>query len=500
MKRTTKLGIAIYLIIFTAVAAISVVLAYKSSLIAQDNFKVYVDTKQVELNDKSGSNMVPFKYNGETYLPLEPIVNLSGLECKREKDSTTIGIYDKSGNDPIINQNPNLKGSLTYTCFNKDLVPLLNKYFKEAYPNIEIKSIITISDIPYFDKIKSWKNSGSPLPDVIIAEYAQIRKFIDTTDLFADLTDRAKDYVNNMVPYTIQSGTDKNGVLRALSSDAMPGAIAYKKNVAKKYLGTDDPVKISEMLSRPKNMLQTAKVLKENSGGKVSLFPGIDEPFRMYLGGRRQGWIMDNKLTIDQKVLDYVDFAKTLRSNKYTSGFLQWSPEWSAAISQDETALAWLCPTWGIPWIIGSNDKKAADGGRWGLAKPSYPYFWGGTYFGIYSKSPNQNLAWEFVKFFTTNKEVMRALADNGSLPNSLEAIAEGSPEENKIVGTDVLKFFEPLVMDISSKMTAYDEEINVYYIDALKLYTDGKIKSKEEMIDTFKKNVKLNLKDIEVQ
>lgn len=65
MKRTAKLGIAIYLIIFTAVTSISVVLAYKSSLISKDNFKVYVDTKQVALKDKNGSNVTPFKYNGK---------------------------------------------------------------------------------------------------------------------------------------------------------------------------------------------------------------------------------------------------------------------------------------------------------------------------------------------------------------------------------------------------------------------------------------------------
>jgi maltose-binding protein MalE len=110
----------------------------------------------------------------------------------------------------------------------------------------------------------------------------------------------------------------------------------------------------------------------------------------------------------------------------------------STAIGDDEKALAWSCPEWGIPWIIGSNDKKAADGGRWGLIKPTFPYFWGATWYGIYSKSPNQDTAWEFIKFFTTNKQMMRVWADETQeLPNNMKLLEEGSVE-NKITGMDV--------------------------------------------------------------
>lgn len=403
---------------------------------------------------------------------------------------------------PSVNR-ADLKGEFSFWHYNKDEAPNIVKAFSEAYPNIKVNlSIITNNGYSSASRYAAALNAGTGVPDVFGCESAFIKRFIDIPDAFADLTERAKDYVGNMVPYTIDVATDKNGALKALTHQAAIGALTYKKSVAKKYLGTDDSEKLSEMMSTQEKMLETAKVLKEKSRGKVALFPTFEEPLKLYLGGRSQGWVVDNKLNIDQKMLDFIDFAKTLRINKYEAALNQWSPGWSAAIADDEKALAWLCPIWGIPWIVGSNDKNATKGGRWGLAKPPFPYFWGGTWFGIYTKSTKQDLAWEFIKFFTTDKNAMKKWATrNHDFPNNLQLLYECSPEENKIMGTDLFKFYEPFARNINGKIiTKYDETIDNAYIDSIRSYLAGKIKTKEEMINTFKNKVNFNLKDITVE
>ncbi|MDP4180988.1 MAG: extracellular solute-binding protein [Bacillota bacterium] len=397
-----------------------------------------------------------------------------------------------------------VKGEISFWHFNKDEGPNIVKAFNAAYPNVKVNlSIVPDKDQQYQNKITSAIRAGSGVPDVFSAESAFVKRFVEMPDAFADLTAKAKDVVGNMVPYTVAVGTDKNGVLRALSHQAAAGAIAYKKAAAKQYLGTDDPAQIADMLSSQDKMIATAKTLKEKSGGKVALFPTFEEPQKMYLGGRSQGWVSaDNKLTIDQKMLDFIDFAKTLRDNKYEAALDQWSPGWSSAIAADDKALVWACPTWGIPWIVGSNDKKAADGGRWAIAKPPFAYFWGGTWFGIYSKSDKQDLAWDFLSQFTADKDAMKKWAiDNQDFPNNLAAIAEGSPEDSKIVGTNVFKFYEPFIKDINgSILTKYDDTIENAFVDCMRSYLAGKIKTKDEMIKTFKDKVKTNLKDITVE
>lgn len=107
------------------------------------------------------------------------------------------------------------------------------------------------------------------------------------------------------------------------------------------------------------------------------------------------------------------------------------------------------------------------------MSKPVYPFYKGGTWYGIYSKSKNKDIAWEFLKYFTTSKEIMKQWADiNRGLPNNLQAIAEVSPKDSKIMGTDIFKFFKPLVTKINGKTTTeYDDAINTEFDKAMRLY-----------------------------
>ncbi|HEY9062815.1 MAG TPA: extracellular solute-binding protein [Pseudobacteroides sp.] len=498
MKRITKVIIAVLFIILTLATAISVVLCYKTQSIKKDNMEIYLDKQKKEFIDKSGAKLPSVELDGKTYVPLEAAADLANFEVKWDKNQQAIMLADKSS---YKYRNEAIKGKISVRHFNRDAAVKMLQHFKEAYPNIEVILNYPRDEI-YENKTESLITSGENAPDVIAVESLFAKRFIEMPGAFLDIGDIAKAYRGNMIPYTVQIGTDQNGVLRALSDTAAPGAIAFKKGVAKKYLGTDDHEKVKVMFSTPENMLKTARLLKEKSGGNVSLFAGFEDLLRMYIFGRSQAWVVNNRLTIDKVMLEYIDVAKTFRDNKYESGIDQWSSEWSAAIADDEKIFALICPTWGIPWILGSNDKKAEEGGRWGLVNPTFPFFWGGTWYGIYSKSPNKDAAWEFVKFFTAHKDMMKAWAnENQELPNNLGVISQGSPNVNKIVSTNVFEFFEPLVKDIKGDtITRYDEAIYKEFVEAMKLYLDGSIKSKEDMVGVFKNNVKLKLKDIEVQ
>lgn len=431
--------------------------------------------------------------------------------CMFDKDSGS-----NSGNDqeasPVVNNGDNTnegtkspadyKGEIAFWHFNSSEGPKIVEAFNKLYPNIKVKlTIVSDRDSQYQNKLTSAIRAGTGVPDVFVAESAFAKRLVEMPDAFADLTERAKDVASKMIPFTVQVGTDKNGVLKALSHQAAPGAIAYKKPVAKKYLGTDDPGEIAKMLSSEEKMIETAKTLKEKSGGKVSLFPTWEEPKKMYLGARSQGWVVDNKLNIDNKVMELVDFAKTLRDNKYEAALTQWTPGWASAIANDEKAMVWACPPWGVPWIINANDTKAANGGRWGITTAPFNYFWGGTWMGIYSKSQQKDLAWEFVKFFTANKDTLKKWAlDNQDFPNNLDIIAEGAPSDSKVVGTNLFKFYQPFVKDINGDvLTQYDDIIERTFDDVMTSYLAGKYKTKDDMIKAFKDKVKSNLKDIQV-
>lgn len=402
------------------------------------------------------------------------------------------------------------EGTLSFWHYNDAEAPLIKAAFEKKFPKVKL-NIVTFSDqyssySPASRLIQAIR-SGSGVPDVFSAESAMIKRLIEIPDTYADITEKTKEISKDMAKYTIDIGTDSKGVVRALSHQITTGGIGYKKTVAKKYLGTDNANEIAAMLSSQDKILETAEKLKKASKGKVSLFPGWEEMKKQFLGGRSAGWVVDGKLNIDQKVLDLIGFSKKMRDNNYEAGFDTWSSGWNSAIAADEVAMCWTIPTWGIPWIIGANDKKEKENptGKWGFCKGPFPYTWGGTWYGIYSKSQNQDIAWEFIKWWTADKEHLKEWnKQTGDIPNSMSLLSEyaaDSTQVDRITGTNLYKFYSELSGQVNGSIFGqYDDTIESTFNDVMKSYLSGRISTKDDVIKLFRNKVKDNLKVITVE
>jgi len=291
--------------------------------------------------------------------------------------------------------------------------------------------------------------------------------------------------------------------MRALSWQACPGGVGYKRDLAKKYLGTDDPDEISAMLSTPEKIVETARKVKEASKGKAKLFVGTEDLYKIYVGGARtQPWVKDNKFIIDPKMLEYIDIAKTMRDEGLEGGIRQWTPAWSAAVA-DDIHMCYAIPTWGIQWIVAVNDEKNAQAGRWAVATPM-PYYEGGTWAGISQQSKNKELAWEFVKFLATDKEHLKAWAiKTGDFVNHIAVIEElknDSSFVNKTVNQNTYEVYGPMVEKVNGNLiTQYDDQMRKSFQDIMQTYLAGKI-TKEQFIQQFKEKVKSDLPDLIVE
>ena len=70
---------------------------------------------------------------------------------------------------------------------------------------------------------------------------------------------------------------------------ATPGGIFYRRSLAKKYLGTDDPDEISKKFCSWDSLIATGKELNEKSGGTVKLLPNYGETYTIATGSRTHG-------------------------------------------------------------------------------------------------------------------------------------------------------------------------------------------------------------------
>jgi len=166
--------------------------------------------------------------------------------------------------------------------------------------------------------------------------------------------------------------------------------------------------------------------------------------FTPFLANRAQPWVVDGKLVIDSKIVEYVHFAKLMRDNGYESGATQWTEGWFAGMNDTLTdasgtpkkVFSYFLPTWGLPYVLSPNstpkDGGAGTGGDWAMINGPLSYQWGGTWVGVLDGSPNFDLAKEFVKFVALDEENLTNWATGVYTNEYLKAIDPTTPDDQK--------------------------------------------------------------------
>ncbi|CDF59173.1 extracellular solute-binding protein [Thermobrachium celere] len=382
------------------------------------------------------------------------------------------------------------------------------EYFEKKYG---IKTELTI--IPtenYASKIQPVLESGVGAPDVFTAEIAWLKQWTDLP-YWENLSEdpyNADEWEKDYVPYVFNLGKDSKGNVKALSWQATPGGFIYKRWIARKVWGNDDPAFVAEKLSTMENFLKAAEELKK-AGYKILPDEGALRWFAK--GSDPKPWVNEkNELQLTQAQIDFMDYQKKLRDNEYTAMAPEWSPAWFASMQgpvpvnagwekdinkvkgNKTEVFGYVMPTWGLHYVIKPNAKNTA--GDWGLTNGPSPYFWGGTWIGIYSGSDNKGAAWEFVKMMTHDEEFLnwwyKETGDLLSYKPVTDKVKD-SASDSFLKGQNHYQFFLKEADKINPNIvTKYDQGIDNIWGNVVSEYVNGK-KTKEEAINEFYKQVK---------
>jgi multiple sugar transport system substrate-binding protein len=391
---------------------------------------------------------------------------------------------------------------ITFWHFNKDEGTALAAGFNKKQKDVNVKvEIIPDTNGSYQTKITSLINAGGTgMPDVFAAESAYVKRFDNLENGYMDITADAQALTGDMYTYTVDIGKDKTGAIRALSHQACPGGLGYKRDLTKKYFGTDDPAAVAALMSSTDKMIETGKKI----AGKAKLFAGQDDIWNFFNGSRTSPWVKDGKLVIDPKVTEFLTFAKQIRDLKLDSGIAAWSPGWDTAI-KDTSTIFFAIPTWGVPWIIGAKEKpEVKDTGRWAITASPFPYAWGGTWFGIYAKTTKKDSSFKFIKYLTADKddtkERVKASGDFSNMKSVNTELASDASMVSKVINQNPFAIWEPLAGTINGSLfTEYDDQIKTEFLNLAAQFTAGKIKTSDEVITQFKAKMKTTLKDANI-
>ena len=369
---------------------------------------------------------------------------------------------------------------------------------------------------------------GSDVPDVIFMEADFVRSFVLEPGMLADISDLMP-YANALetIPFTIQAGTDDAGIIRAFSYQATPGAMFYRRSMAQRYFGTDDPGQLQPLFANLDIFVDSARQIREISGGSTRVVSSPTEVYRAFLPNRAQPWIVGNSLNIDPLMLEYMTFANALRNEGLDAEVGQWSPEWFDAMRDQLMdangnlieVFSFFMPTWGLPFVIYGN---AADytHGDWGIIPGPLPFQWGGTWLAVTEQAANFELAREFVRFATLDEDHLRNWATGvytnqflaaidpsvpgdlsqggGDLVSSARLIRELTPQFNDaptaqfIGGQNPYVIFGEAAMQVSFGLQqGTDATIGDAFIDAVDLYITGEA-DREGALTSFRNDVSI--------
>lgn len=315
-----------------------------------------------------------------------------------------------------------LEGTLKVWSFTNDTYVIATA-FKEIHPKVKIEfTMIPMNGGEFQTKVRAAAGTADA-PDVVALEAAFVREWVEAPGLLADQSDLLP-LSKDLKSY--QAGVDVgtfDGMTKAFTFESTPGAFFYRRSIAKECLGTDDPTQVQAMVSDMTKFVEIAEKIK-NCGSKDYYMVGtageLSSPF---FTTRDQPWVVDGKLVIDPKVVEYVHFAKMMRDNAYESGAGQWSEGWFAGMNdtlkdangKPKKVFSYFLPTWGLPYVL-INNAKAKDGssdtsGDWAMVKGPMSYQWGGTWIGALEGSKQAALAKEFVKFSSLDEAFLTKLA-----------------------------------------------------------------------------------------
>jgi len=391
-------------------------------------------------------------------------------------------------------------GRLTVWSFTDEVGQMIDGYVRPAYRGAQITYTYTLTD-QFEARLDPVLASGRGAPDVFALEAAFVRKYVES-GLLLDLTDIYNENRSRLLTYPAEVGT-YNGRVYALSWQACPGAMFYRRSLARKYLGTDDPQVVQTYFSSLNKMMETAKRLADSSGGLCVLTASREELFIPFLYARNSPWVVNERLVIDPVMEQYMDVCETLQENRLEGRVGQWSFGWFDGM-RDELfnengkrmeVFSYFLPTWGLHYVLKTNASETS--GDWAMIQGPVPYRWGGTWLAAYRNTQNPGFARELIRYLTTDDNfLVRYAYDSGDLITSNTVIERirNDFSEPFLGGQNHYAAFAQIAGNVNGRLDqATDQSIERFFLEEVTAYVNGE-KSKAHALSDFRRQVQWGL------
>ena len=377
----------------------------------------------------------------------------------------------------------------------------INNYLTIAFPNVRINYSVIPTD-NFQNRLDSVLASGRGAPDVFTLEAAFVRKYVES-GLLMDLTDIYEANRNRLLAYPVEIGT-YNGRVYAMSWEAHPGAFFYRRSIARRYFGNDDPAFVQNLVSNFDKFLETAERLRAASNGQAVMLASRGDLFNVFIDARSQPWIVNNSLAIDPVMIRYMEISKIFNERGYDAKVGPWSDGWFRAMRDEERdarnrryeVFGYLFPNWGLQYVLKHNAGNTA--GDWAMVQGPAAYNWGGTWVAAWRNTPNAATAKEFIRWLVTNEGFLEEYAlASGDIVSSIPVMNRIAPtfSEPFLGGQNHYAAFSAFAQNVNGRtLQSTDQTINSIFLEAENAYVSGEMTLEEALAD-FRAEVRKQLR-----
>ena len=460
-----------------------------------------------------GNSVVPYSGNDTLeYLSLM-ILNIETVSDDDSFDESLMAAFLNNGDisfsgkkaTAAFSQFEKKKEEIVVWSFTDEVGGLINNYYLKENSDF----LVSYDYIPtdqFESMLDPLLSTGSGVPDVFALESAFVRKYVEGGQLL-DLTDIYERNRNRLLAYPVEIGT-YNGRVYALSWQAYPGAMFYRRSIARKYLGTDDPAVVQTYFTDLNKFMETAELLKQRSNGQCVVVSSRGDLYNVFLGARQNPWVVNGRLTIDPAMERYMEMSKTIHDNRYDARVGMWSGGWFEGMRDELIStngrpyevFSYFLPTWGLHYVLKTNTTRnngTSTSGDWAMIQGPSSWRWGGTWLAAYRNSPNAAAARQLIEYITTNDNFLERYArDSGDMVANTTVInrIKNNFMEPFLGGQNHYAAFAEMALGVNGRLVqSTDDKIETLFAEQLTAYVNGE-KTKERALADFRTQVQRQL------
>lgn len=298
-------------------------------------------------------------------------------------------------------------GEIVVWAWSESEINGLAEKFNQVYPNIKVK-FVPVDSSQYLSKFQNALVTGGEVPDVILQEIGD-RGAMFALDAFENLEAAPYNFDRSIVfPQILPVMTNSRDEVVGIERELNPSGICYKRDLAAKYLGTEDPEELAAKLSDWDKFIAEGERIAKETNGEVQMVAGFGDLQRI-LQNQYNKPVFEDNIAYATEYFTY-NFELLIRMMKagMVGKLVTYDPAWNSSYVDKDNYIIYPCAPWSPTWIVKANDPDGE--GRWGITTaPVQGYSFGGTAYGIPKNAKNKDLAWKFIQWATTTDEGAKA-------------------------------------------------------------------------------------------